>query len=149
MHPRAPLERNPTGNAPAMRPRGLPSRGSCLTESSIGCPRKYHGSRLKFNLGWMVKQIGDEDHAHGWKMLSHQTIPYPPQLGSPRKVRRFVDAIGRHTANMVGRTASLRKHGEYVFERLFELRDEVLATKLLLLIPTDLAGNEDNASGSD
>jgi hypothetical protein len=50
---------------------------------------------------------------------------------------------------MVGRSTGLRQHGDHVFERLLELRHQVLATKLLLFVPADLTGDEHNASGSD
>src|SRR5208283_1766140 len=50
---------------------------------------------------------------------------------------------------MVGRSAGLRQHGEHVFEGLLELRHQALATKLLLFVPADVAGDEHNASGSD
>ncbi len=43
-------------------------------------------------------------------------------------------------------TAGLRQNGEYVFERLLELRNEFFALEILIGVPADLAGNEHDAA---
>ena len=43
----------------------------------------------------------------------------------------------------------LREHGKHVLERLLELRDQLLAMELLLVIPADLTGDEHDAARGD
>src|SRR5215831_2122935 len=80
-------------------------------------------------------------------MLAHQALPDSSQLGPRRKICRLVDAVGRHSANMLGRASSLRENREDVLESLLELLSQVLAGKPLLLVPAYLAGDEHKASG--
>jgi len=42
--------------------------------------------------------------------------------------------------------ACLRENGQYVFERLFELRNELLALEMLIGIPPNLTSNKHNAA---
>ena len=107
------------------------------------------GRCLKFNLGRMIEQVGDKDHAHRREMLAHQSLPNRTELGSVGKIGRPIDAICGHSANMARRPASLSKNDENVLQRLLELRKQVFAMELLLLVPTDLTGDENHASGWD
>src|SRR5262245_19275074 len=97
----------------------------------------------------MVEQIGDEDHAHGGIVSAHQPSPDAAELGASCEISGLVDAIGGKPADMLGRAAGLGEDSEHVGERLLELQDQLLAVKALLLVPTDLAGDEYDASGGN
>src|SRR3974390_952401 len=130
-------------------PRLNPASRRRCCEASAPRGAGDDSGRFKLDLCGMIEEIRDEDHAHRGEVPAHEFPPYPPQLGSRQEIGRLVDAIGRHSTNVVGTATGLREHGKHVLQRLLELRDQLVAVKLLLFIPADLACDEPNPTGGN
>ena len=88
---------------------------------------------LKFDLCRKCEKIVDEDHAHRGIVVSHQRLPDAAQFSPVGEVARFVDAERRDPADVGRLAAGLGENGQYILERLLELRNEQFAVELLFL----------------
>ncbi len=80
-------------------------------------------------------------------MAFHQRFPNAPEIAPAREIGGLVDTECRQSANMARLATCLREDGQYVFERLFELRNELLAFEFMIGILVKPPGHKHNASG--
>src|SRR5271165_3576604 len=96
------------------------------------------GGRFQLDLSRSVQKVGNEYHAHCRIMIDEKRSPNAAEFAPTRKIGRLVDAECREPANMARFPTRLGEDGEDIFERLLELRDQVLAVEMLIGIPADL-----------
>ena len=104
------------------------------------------GRCLQLDLCRGVEQIGNKNHAHRGIVISHQRFPNAPEFATTREVSGLVDTECGQSANVARLASCLCKNGEDILERLLELRNEIIALKMLIGIPANLTGNEHNSA---
>jgi len=92
------------------------------------------GGRFQLDLCRGVEKIGNKNHAHRGEMTSHQRIP-ERQVAPARKIGGLVDTECRSRQMWLGIPPACARTANMFFERLFELRNELLALEMLIGIP--------------
>ena len=80
--------------------------------------------------------------AHGRKVAAHHCAVDSAQLLETGNVLGAVQDVPGHAGDVLRACAGLGQHGDDIAKRLGGLQDEVVALKLLLGVPADLAADK-------
>src|SRR5689334_9169471 len=101
-----------------------------------------HCHPFDFDFRALVEERGNLDQDHGGKMFSHVFAITFADSSHLLAILVYVRHVDHQSDGMPGLTAAGFQYCHYIRKRLVELLDKVLADNLLLFVPGDLSGDE-------
>src|SRR5215210_4460422 len=113
------------------------------SQPSLSAVRRDHGGSFHLDSGLGFDEGCDLDHGHSREMPAHQLAVYLAHALQTGEILLAVGYVPGHANDVLGTRTGLRQHREDVLQALANLADEILRPEGRGLVPSYLAGDED------